>query len=265
MKKQSIIVFLIFLFIIQAYYIYRTSYAGYMFHVNYKVERTNVDYIVLSYNLSYIKDIILNQEKSMDGKVIGFFFKDNSPQYTIGEQYYYNIRNFYPMVMSVDSKKTLSEFSDESFLKSMVDNKNDYVVLIGKGSKILNIETEKDISLYQVINNQLHLIGAYDNTLFNLREMQEKYHHDYYDITLKFIQNYIDSYQYEYGYTAYEYLYQYANDLIKNNEEMLAVSFYQQYLNLPSYNADVVFHKARIYNYLKDEENFLRMLDYCST
>ena len=262
-KNGIVIILLIVILMVQGFFIYKKSYSGYILNPHYNMEKVNIDYIVLTNNLLFMKEMIPNKEET----VMSIFFNEDNIHYDICLQYYFNRRNFYPITMPKDHRcMSLANYSDEDYKNSIIKNQNDYVILVGKQSKILNVITEKDISLYQVTKEkELKLIADYDNTLYSLRTNQQKYHKNYFDLVMNYIQNYINNYSYLYGNAAYDYLYEYANDLLENNEVDLANVYYNKYLELPLINSNIVINKAKIYSYFKDYDNFLLMVNYCNT
>lgn len=265
MKKQNFlgIILLVILLVIQINNIYKKSYSGYMFNPNYKVEKVNIDYVVLAYNLSTINKIIPSSKDT----VMSVIFANEENKYDICLQYYFNTRLFYPMKMPKYHRcMQLSNYTDEQFLNSIIENKNDYIVIVGKNSSILNITTLKDISIYRVTKeNNLELVADYNNDLYDLRKNSIKYNDNNYNEVMNFIKNYIDNYSYLYGSVAYEYLYDYANKLIETEEKELAIEFYNQYLELPLINTEIILNKAKIYSYFGDYNNSLFLIDYCNT
>lgn len=265
MKKRNLlgIILLIILLVVQINNIYKKSYSGYMFNPNYKVEKVNIDYVVLAHNLSTINKIIPNNKDT----VMSIIFANEENKYDICLQYYFNTRLFYPIKMPKYHRcMQLSNYTDEHFLNSIIENKNDYIVIVGKNSSILNITTLKDISIYRVTKEKtLELVADYNNDLYDLRENSSKYNDNNYNEVMNYIKNYIDSYSYLYGNAAYEYLYDYANKLIETDEKELAIDFYNQYLELPLINTEIVLNKAKIYSYLGDYNNSLFLIDYCNT
>lgn len=234
-----------------------------MFNPNYKVEKVNIDYVVLAYNLSTINKIIPSSKDT----VMSVIFANEENKYDICLQYYFNTRLFYPMKMPKYHRcMQLSNYTDEQFLNSIIENKNDYIVIVGKNSSILNITTLKDISIYRVTKeNNLELVADYNNDLYDLRKNSIKYNDNNYNEVMNFIKNYIDNYSYLYGSVAYEYLYDYANKLMETGEKELAIEFYNQYLELPLINTEIILNKAKIYSYLGDYNNSLFLIDYCNT
>lgn len=262
-KKTSLIIFILaIIFLLQFYYICNKTYSGYMFNNKYKMEKINVDYVVLSYNLLTIKELIDNSNDT----VMSVFINDVDNKYNLSLQYWFNKRNFYPIVMP---KKyislPLSVYSDEEFGNIIIEEENDYVVLVGKNSSILNVTTNKDISLYKVISQtELELVYDFDNTLYGLQKNYEKFNKsDEFIEAMNLINNYIDNYSSDYGMAAYEYIYEYAEILKDNNEEDKALIYYQKYLNASSLEPDVLLNKAQIYQYIGDYDNAHFMINSC--
>ena len=81
MKKQNFlgIILLVILLVIQINNIYKKSYSGYMFNPNYKVEKVNIDYVVLAYNLSTINKI----RPSSKDTVMSVIFANEEKKYDI--------------------------------------------------------------------------------------------------------------------------------------------------------------------------------------
>ncbi len=262
MKKAKgiAIILLTVVFLFQCYSICQKSFSGYILNPKYQTERIRVDYVLLSNNLAFVKEFI-NQP---DGKLISVFFKEDCG-YDIGFLYNANRLLFYPMELPEKHRRMpIESYTDESLKESLEKEKNDYIIIVGKDVKKLNITTKKEISLYKVAENQnLELVVDYDNTLFNMREMSKKYKKDYYKQTMNYLNQYEKTYNFQYGFELYNDYYQYANDLTENGEEELATEYYNKYLTLPLIDPDIYINKVKIYLSREDEANAKLILDYC--
>ena len=256
------IIILLSVVIFQSYNIYKNTYSGYMFDYHYNMEKINIDYVVLSYNLLSIKYMVPITEDT----VLSVFINDIDKKYNTALQYWFNKRNFYPITMPRDHNFVpLLNYSNEKFGKSIIKNENDYVVIVGKDSSILNVTTKKDISLYKVISeNELQLVYDFDNTIYNLRENSKKINkNNLFEETILYINNYIDNYLNKYSISAYDYIYKYASDLVLVGEKDEALKYYNKYIELPSLDTNILLNKAEIYKYIGDYENALFMIETC--
>lgn len=263
MKKKIVcaIIVLCLILILQSYNIYKKTYHGYMFDYRYDAEKVNIDYVVLSYNLLAIKNLVpLNEET-----VLSVFINNYDNKYNIPLQYWFNKRNFYPITMPREHNTlAITDYTNDKFKYVIEKKENDYVVIVGKNSTILNVTTTKDITLFKVNENlELELMYEYDNNLYNLREHSKKYQDQYFNETIKYINDYIDNYSNFYGISAYNYIYEYAIDLSENSEDVEAMIYYDKYLRMSSLDSDILLNKADIYNRIGDYENTLLMIDAC--
>lgn len=261
-KIWIVIIILLGIVVFQSYNIYKNTYSGYIFDYHYNVEKINIDYVVLSYNLLTIKYMIPITNET----VLSVFINDVDKKYNISLQYWFNKRNFYPIKMPRDHNFVpLLDYSNEKFGKSIIKNENDYVILVGKDSSILNVTTKKDISLYKVINeNELQLVYDFDNTIYNLRENSRKIkENNLFDETINYINDYIDNYSNLYGDCAYDYIYKYADNLYNIGEIDESMIYYNKYLSISSLKPEILLNKAKIYSRIGDYSNTYLMLDSC--
>ncbi len=260
--KVISIILLVIILIMQTFIIYKKSYSGYMFNPRTSTEKVNIDYIVLAKNLEFIKEFIpLN-----DNSIMSIIFAQNE-KYDICLFYNFNIRMFYPITMPKDHRcADITNYTTEGLKNTLKKNKNNYLVIIGKNIQVLNAETKKDISIFKVNYNydvELNLIADYDNDLYSLRENSYVYKKNNYDETMVFIKKYLKDYSYYYGLSVYNYLYDFANKLVENNEISLANEYYDIYLELPLINTDIINNKINIYLNRNDKKGLKNVLDYC--
>lgn len=256
------IILLVGIVTFQSYKIYNDTYSGYMFDSKYDVDLINTNFLVLSYNLLTIKDMV----PVNDDTVLSVFANDSDNKYAMTLQYWVNKMNFYPINLPRNHKHTpLEIYSDKTFSDSINKNKNDYIVLVGRNLNILNVETEKDISLYKVINkNKLELILDFNNTLFSLKNNSKSIGKpEYFDTVINYIENNINNYSNLYGDYAYNYIYEFANELFSNGYKEESKKYYNLYLSINSLEPTVLLRKASIYLDNGDYTNALFMVDYC--
>lgn len=262
MKNKIGVIIILYLIVFQFYYIYNKSYSGYIFNYRNTHEKNNINYVVLSNGLELIKEIVPNDKET----VLSIFINNEESKYDISLQYWYDRTMLYPINLPRDfCNLDIRDYDDDKFSTMIANNKVEYIVIVGKDTKILNVTTEKDINIYKMVNKRnMEKIASYDLDLYSLEDECKKYDRE--DLFTKIIDEilrYVGTYKNYYSTVAADYLVEYANDLYENNYDDKAIKYYQIYNKIGILNAEAFYNLANLYNSQKDYKNALEQISYC--
>ena len=261
MKKNNIkkvivtCIILLLIIIVQFVIIYKYKFIGYMFNHRFYIDKYNIEYLINTKELDIIDEIIPNDEN------IKFYITGND-----NEGFNQILLNLYGDILMYPSTNEVnlysSKISDEN-IHVLDDYDIDYVVIIGKGIKLLDVITSKDITVFKYENEKLIKIEDYNKDLYSYKIISDKYNSKSFNELLDYIVKYVDNYSTLFSFTGYNYLEEYTNKLY----ELKDYDGFKKYYNILEDNGlpkGITYYNYALLEYENEnKEEVIKYINHC--
>lgn len=265
MKKKNIcvsIIFLLIVFVVQFSYLSQNTTARAVLDYKNMSFENDSNYFVLK----ELTELLLENIPEKDSKNITLIFNNKtSPYQEFGIGYLYIRYLVFPMTMYT-SYEYYTDISKKKYLDEQIVNEDlDYILLLGKDTKLFNELSTNDYTLYEVVNkenNQIREVasvnfGLYD--IYNSIETEEE-KEEFEDLvadTKKMLEE-------DWSFSAIGLMKNFANDLFLHNEYDLAMEYSYYYIDKVDYINEILnMNLGDIYRELNNYEQAIHHYEIC--
>lgn len=266
MKKKIYILcsilILLFIFVFQYKYLINNTVGKYVLDNNYEEPELDISF----YFLNKLTNGLIEDIDSKKDKNITLIYNEESNlfnQYAMG---FLSVRyEVLPMNMDLRYKWGYGILGNEA-KDELIDFYNiDYVLLLGRNTSIYNIDSEKDYTLYKVVdkkNNLLEEVKSFNFGLYDLYLLSktDKEKEDFNKL-LGYYQTLILT---DFNFSAIDFIRNYAIDLYEHEDYEKAIEISNFYLeNVDSINEFLNVNMGYIYKEKGDYETSLKYFQLC--